>query len=73
MSEFSDVFPKQLPQRCPRGREVDHRIDLVPQTQPVHTPPYQMSKLKADVVAKQLNVYLKLGSYLPPLVELVYF
>ena len=32
--EFSDVFPKELPIGLPPKRAVDHRIELLPRTEP---------------------------------------
>ncbi|XP_075112469.1 uncharacterized protein LOC107779268 [Nicotiana tabacum] len=40
--EFSDVFPKDLP-GLPPVREIDFGIDLLPDTQPISIPPYQMA------------------------------
>ncbi|KAF3644622.1 hypothetical protein FXO38_20074 [Capsicum annuum] len=42
VNEFSDVFPEDLPGVSPI-REIDFRIDLLPDTQPISIPPYIMA------------------------------
>ena len=39
--EFLDMFPEDLP-RVSLEREIDFRIDLLPDTQPISIPPYRM-------------------------------
>ena len=39
VNEFSDVFPEDLP-KIPPEREIDFRIDLLPDTHPISIPPY---------------------------------
>ena len=43
LTEFSDVFPKDLPSGLPPTRHIDHKIELVPGTEPPHREPYRMS------------------------------
>lgn len=40
--EFIDVFPKDLPEFLPK-REINFRIDLLLNTQPIPIPPYTMA------------------------------
>ena len=61
LDEFKDVFPIDLPSGLPPKRAVDHKIDLVPGAQPVSIPPYRMSQLEEDELARQLDDYLKQG------------
>jgi hypothetical protein len=43
LTEFNDVFPPKLPPGLPPRREVDHKIELVPDAKPVIRPTYAMS------------------------------
>ena len=61
LESFKDVFPQDLPSGLPPPRAVDHRIDLIPGAQPVSIPPYQMSQLEEDELARQLDNYLQQG------------
>ena len=61
LEEFKDVFPEALPRGLPLKREVDHRIDLIPGAQPVSIPPYRMSQIEEDELARQLDDYLQQG------------
>ena len=65
MSEFSDVFPKELPFGLPPKRGVDHRIELMPGAQPVFRQPYRLSQSEEDEVARQLQEYLRMGHVRP--------
>ncbi|KAH9317622.1 hypothetical protein KI387_019391, partial [Taxus chinensis] len=42
LSEFSDVFPGELP-GLPPPREIDFHIDLVPGAEPISRAPYRMT------------------------------
>ncbi|XP_070050429.1 uncharacterized protein [Nicotiana tomentosiformis] len=44
VNEFPDVFPDELP-GLPPEREIEFVIDLLPDTQPISTPPYRMVKV----------------------------
>ena len=46
LKEYADVFPAELPLGLPPEREVDHRIPLLPGTQPVAKKQYRLSQLE---------------------------
>ena len=52
--EFPEVFPEDLP-KVPPEREINFRIDLLPDTQHIFIPPYRM----APAERKELKVQLK--------------
>src|SRR4051812_36040025 len=54
LSEFSDVIADELPHRLPPRREVDHRIELLPESSPPSKPTYRMSPRELDELKKQL-------------------
>ncbi|EOX93994.1 DNA/RNA polymerases superfamily protein [Theobroma cacao] len=54
VSEFSDVFPDDLP-GLPPDRELEFPIDLLPGTAPISIPPYRM----APAELKELKVQLQ--------------
>ena len=56
-----NVFPNELPLTLPPKRNVDHQIELIPGAAPVSIPPYQLSRLEEDEIAKQLKEYLSMG------------
>ena len=43
LTDFADVFLKDLPTGLPPQRKLDHRIELVPGAEPPHKAPYRMS------------------------------
>ncbi|XP_076939294.1 uncharacterized protein LOC143607901 [Bidens hawaiensis] len=64
VSEFSDVFPYELP--CiPPDREVEFRIDLIPGTAPIVKSPYHLTPTEMKEVKKQLDELLKKGFIRP--------
>ena len=54
VSEFHEVFPKDLP-GVPRDREIDFRIDVLPDTQPIPIPPYRMDHAELKELKEQLK------------------
>ena len=55
------MFPNELPLTLPPKRNVDHQIELIPGAAPVIIPPYRLSQLEEDEIAKQLKEYLSMG------------
>jgi hypothetical protein len=54
VTDFSDVFPKELP-GMPPDREVEFVIDLLPGTAPISKRPYRMSIEELKELKKQLT------------------
>jgi hypothetical protein len=65
IAQFKDVFPDELPVGLPPKRAVDHRIELLPASQPPSRPSYRMSAAEMDEVRKQLDDLLKHGFIQP--------
>ena len=68
LREFADVFPKDLPEGLPPIREVDHKIELIPGSEPPHRAPYRMSPQGLDEMKKQLQELTEKG-YIKPSVS----
>ena len=68
LTEFSDIFPKELPAGLPPQRQLDHRIELVPGAEPPHRAPYRMSPKGLDELKKQLRELTEKG-YIQPSVS----
>ncbi|MCO5608643.1 hypothetical protein L7F22_062857 [Adiantum nelumboides] len=64
LSEFSDVFPKELID-LPPTRGLVHDITLVPRAQPIAKSPYKMSLSKALELKNQLTQLLEQGFIRP--------
>ncbi|MCO5572405.1 hypothetical protein L7F22_026159 [Adiantum nelumboides] len=64
LSEFSDVFSKELTDLTPT-RELDHNITLVPEAQPIAKSPYKMSLSEALEMKNQLTQLLEQGFIRP--------
>ncbi|MDE0547705.1 hypothetical protein, partial [Microbacterium sp. C7(2022)] len=60
MSEFPDVFPEDLP-GVPPDREIDFRIDVLPDTQPISIPPYRMAPAELKELKEKLRDLLEKG------------
>jgi len=53
LSEYRDVFPEQLPAGLPPKREVDHKIELVPEAgKPPSRPLGRMSAVELEELKK---------------------
>ena len=52
LTEFADVFPKELPAGLPPQRQLDHKIELAPGAEPPHRAPYRMSPQGLDEFKK---------------------
>jgi hypothetical protein len=59
MKEFADVFPESLPKTLPPSRDVDHRIELIPDQQPPTRAPYRMSSKELKELKLQLDELLE--------------
>ncbi|KAJ9566564.1 hypothetical protein OSB04_002530 [Centaurea solstitialis] len=64
VSEYSDVFPDDLP-GIPPERQVEFRIDLVPGAAPVAKAPYRLAPPEMQELSKQLEEMLDKGFIRP--------
>jgi hypothetical protein len=64
ISEFLDVFPKELPS-MPPDREIEFVIELVPGTAPIFNRPYRMAANQLAELKEQLQELLDKG-YIRP-------
>ncbi|KAK8600773.1 hypothetical protein V6N12_050622 [Hibiscus sabdariffa] len=64
VSEFIDVFPKELPS-LPPTREVEFEIEVQPGTNPVSITPYRMAPIELKELKKQLEELQNKGSIRP--------
>ena len=65
LESFREVMPPQLPKTLPPKREVDHRIELVPNAQPPARAPYKMSPPELKELRKQLKESVDAGYVRP--------
>jgi len=52
LNKYSDVFPDDLPAGLPPEREVDHKIEIIPGSEPPVRAPYRMSIPELDELKK---------------------
>ncbi|WMV45866.1 hypothetical protein MTR67_039251 [Solanum verrucosum] len=64
VNEFPEVFPDDLPD-IPLKREIDFRIDLLPDTQPFSIPSYHMALTELKELKEQLKDLLDKGFIRP--------
>lgn len=64
VSEFSDVFPEELP-GLPPEREVEFCIEVMPGTAPISKTPYRMAPAELKEFKKQLEELLDMGFIRP--------
>ncbi|XP_059289002.1 uncharacterized protein LOC132042499 [Lycium ferocissimum] len=60
VSDYPKVFPKDLPS-IPPDRVIDFGIDVIPNTQPIHIPPYCMAPAELRELKNQLKDLLDKG------------
>ena len=65
LHDFADVFPEKLPPGLPPKRGVDHRIELVENSQPPVNRTYKMSPAELDELKKQLEELTEAGAIEP--------
>ena len=65
VEEHRDVFADELPPGLPPQREVDHRIELVPDAKPTSRPTFRMSAWELGELKKQLEELTKSGFIQP--------
>ncbi|KAK5785550.1 hypothetical protein PVK06_040146 [Gossypium arboreum] len=65
LKSFQDVMPIELPKRLPPKREVDHKIELLPNTEPPARAPYRMAPSELEELWKQLIELLDDGFIRP--------
>ena len=68
LNEFSDVFPKDLPEGLPSQHQLDHKIELAPGAKPPHRAPYRMSPQGLDELKRQSRDLTEKG-YIQPSVS----
>src|SRR6184192_3688325 len=65
LEDFPDVFPDELPPGLPPSRDIDHRIEVEPGSNPPWRPIYRMSPLELDAMRAELDRLIKAGSIEP--------
>ncbi|XP_040948667.1 uncharacterized protein [Gossypium hirsutum] len=65
LQSFQDVMPTELPKTLPPKREVDHKIELLPNTEPPARAPYRMSPPELEELRKQIRELLDAGFIKP--------
>ena len=64
VSDFSDLFPEELPGSPPQ-REIEFSIDVVPSATPESITPYRMAPLELKELKLQLQELLEKGFIRP--------
>ncbi len=52
---YADVFPAELPKGLPPARDIDHRIDVLTNSEPPSKPTYRFSPRENDELKRQLT------------------
>ena len=59
--KYRDVFPEKLPKGVPPNREVQHRIEIKPGSDPPYRPPYRLGPAERDELDEQIKDLLAQG------------
>src|SRR5947209_7650893 len=67
LESYIDVFPEELPEGLLPKRTVDHKIELLPNSQPYSGGIYALSQFQLKTLWNELNKLLRLGLIQPSL------
>ena len=65
LCEYEGVFQDELPLGLPPSRDVDHAIELLPDTKPPHRAPYQLSPAELVAAREYVEKLLQSGKIRP--------
>ena len=65
IQNYRDVFPEKLPKGAPPNREVQHRIEIEPGSNPLYWPPYRLGPAEQDELEEQIKNLLAQGFIRP--------
>ena len=65
LEEFNDVFPASLPKGLPPSRDLEHRIQVIPGSEPTARHAYRMSDAELQELRKQIDELLEQGHIRP--------
>ena len=61
LEDYGDVFPEKLPYGPPPRRMIDHEIEVVPGSEPLHKSPYRLSNAEMEELRNQVETLLEQG------------
>ena len=61
LNRYQNVMPEDLPNELPPRREVDHKIEVKPGTEPPSKAPYRLSQKELEELKSQLDKLLAKG------------
>ena len=61
LKRYQEVMPEDLPNELPPRREVDHKIEVKPRTEPPSKAPYRLSQKELEELKSQLDELLPKG------------